>query len=64
MQTLAIQFIEMHEDASDFYRSASGLQLWSIYRTIYMQTQVWTLLRLQFKKNLTTVFLFQLLQFD
>jgi hypothetical protein len=42
------KIVEMHEDASDFDRFASKsdwyfifatrLKLWSIYRTIYMQT--------------------------
>ena len=44
----------MHEDTSDLYRSASGLQLWSIYRSIYMQ--VWRLICLQLKK-ITTIFI-------
>jgi hypothetical protein len=36
------KFIEMHRDASDFYRSTlvTGLILWSIELFIYIQTNV------------------------
>jgi hypothetical protein len=62
MQRLAIQFVEMHCTRTHrtynfffIYWSASREQLCSIYRTIYKQTRVC---------KITTVLLFQLLQFD
>jgi hypothetical protein len=65
MQKLAIQFVEMHCTRThiSFFlyidqHPGNKCVLFSIYRTIYKQTCVWQL------KKITTVFLFQLLQFD